>query len=217
MQGSPRLLKGAIVSVDALNPPPRVVAFQYNPDTLTRSFQVQGAGDGGERSEAYRITGAPVETLKLDVEIDATDALARGDQAAASTGVYPQLAALEALIYPAVTRVVANAALLAAGSLELVPPAPAMTLLIWGARRVLPVRITDLSVVEEAHDPSLNPLRAKVSLGLRVLSYDDLSVTHPGYHLFVSHQVVKEALARAGQGSSLDAVLGHNVNLTPTV
>lgn len=213
IQNSPRLLKGAIVSIDPLRPPARVIAFQYNPDSLARTFQVQGASDGGDRAEAFRLQGAAVETFKVDVEVDATDALAQGDDRAAASGVHAQLAAFETLVHPPVARVIANTALLAAGSLELVPPVPPMTLFIWGARRILPVRITDLTITEEAHDPALNPLRARVSLGLRVLTYDDLSVSHPGYHLFLAHQVVKEALAATATASSLDAALGQNVQL----
>jgi hypothetical protein len=44
----------------------------------------------------------------------------------------------------------------------------------------------------------LNPIRAKVSLELRVLSYSDFSVTHPGYAVFLAHQVVKETMAVIG-------------------
>jgi hypothetical protein len=108
---------------------------------------------------------------------------------------------------------IANTVLLALGTLEVVPPVGPFTLLVWGPKRVLPVRLTEFSVTEELHDPALNPIRAKVSLSLRVLSYNDLSITHPGYHVFLTHQIVKETMATIGSVGSLGAVLGGDVKL----
>jgi len=212
--GSPRLLKGAIVGIDPFNPVASVIVFQYNPDTLTRTLQAQTAGgQGGDRSEALRLKGAPTEDIKLDVEIDATDQLEKGEPNATSMGIYPQLSALEMLIYPKSALVIANTVLLATGTIEVIPPASTLTLFIWGPKRVLPVRLTQFSITEEAHDVNLNPIRAKVSLGLRVLSYNDLPLTHPGYALYLAHQVVKEAMAAIGTVSNLGAVAGGNINL----
>jgi len=211
--GSPRLLKGAIVGIDLFNPLASVIVFQYNPETLTRTLQAQTAGDGGDRAEALRLKGAPVETIKLDIEIDATDQLETADGIATSMGIYPQLSALEMLIYPKSALVIANTALLAVGTIEVIPPMAPFTLFIWGLKRVLPVRLTDFSITEEAHDVNLNPLRAKASIGLRVLSYNDLSLLNPGYHLFLAHQVVKETMATIGSVSNLGAVAGGNITL----
>lgn len=210
---SPRLLKGAIVGVDPLNPVASVIVFQYNPDTLTRTLQAQTAGDGGDRSEALRLKGAPIETIKLEVEIDATDQLERGETTAVSHGIHPQLAALEMLIYPKSALVIANTVLLALGTIEVVPPVAPFTLFIWGPKRILPVRLTEFSITEEAHDTQLNPIRARASLGLRVLSYNDLPLLHPGYGLFLAHQVAKEAMAVIGSSGDLSAVAGGNINL----
>jgi hypothetical protein len=211
--GSPRVARGALVGIDIFNPLASVVLFQYNPVTLSRTLQAQTAGDGGDRSEAQRIKGAPVETISLEVEIDATDQLETGEGNATSMGIYPQLSALEMLIYPKSALVIANTALLAAGTLEIVPPVAPMTLFIWGARRVLPVRINEFSITEEAHDTNLNPIRAKVNLGLRVLSYNDLSILHPGYHLFLAHQIVKETMATIGSINDLGSLGVGNVSL----
>jgi len=211
---SPRLLKGAIIGLDPLNPVASVIVFQYNPDTLTRTLQAQTTGEeGGARSEALRLKGAPVETIKLDVEIDATDQLEKGEGTAAGMGIYPQLSAVEMLIYPKSALVIANTVLLAAGTIEVIPPVAPLTLFIYGAKRVLPVRLTEFSITEEAHDVNLNPIRAKVSLGLRVLSYNDLSLTHPGYALFLTHQVVKETMAVIGSVGNLAAAAGGDVKL----
>ncbi len=193
---SPRLLKGAIVGVDPFNPLASVIIFQYNPDTMTRTLQAQTTGgQGGDRSEALRLKGAPIEDISLDVDIDATDQLERGESIATSAGIYPQLSALEMLIYPKSALVIANTVLLALGTIEVIPPEAPLTLFIWGPKRALPVRLSSFSITEEAYDVNLNPIRAKVTLGLRVLSYNDLPLTHPGYALFLTHQVIKETMA----------------------
>lgn len=204
--GSPRLLKGAIIGVDIFNPLASIIVFQYNPDTISRTLQAQTFGEEGDKSEALRLKGAPVETIKLDVEIDATDQLEKGDTLATLSGIYPQLSALEMLIYPKSALVIANTILAATGTIEVVPPLAPLTLFIWGANRVVPVKITDFSITEEAHDVNLNPIRAKVSLGLRVLSYNDLSITNPGYYVFLAHQMIKEAFATIGSISNLAGI-----------
>ena len=68
---------------------------------------------------------------------------------------------------------------------------------------MLPVRLTQFSIVEQAYDPGLNPIRARVSLGLRVLSYSDLSLDNPGYHIYLAHQITKEVLATIGSASAI--------------
>lgn len=211
--GSPRLIKGAIIGIDPVNPLASIAVFQYNPDTVTRSLQVQGSGDGGDRSEAMRLKGPPIETIKMDVEIDATDQLEKADGITTALGIYPQLSALEMLVYPKSALVIANTILLGLGTVEVLPPIGPFTLLVWGLKRVVPVRLTELSITEEAFDPSLNPMRAKVSLGLRVLNYNDLSITDPGHHIFMAHQIAKEVFATIGSVGNLGAVAGGNVKL----
>lgn len=210
---SPRLIKGALIGIDLVNPVSSVAVFQYNPDSVTRSLQVQGVGDGGERSEAIRLKGAPIETIRMDVEIDATDQLEKADGLTTALGIHPQLAALEMLAYPKSALVIANTVLLGLGTIEVLPPIGPFTLLVWGLKRVLPVRLTDFSITEEAFDPALNPIRAKVSLGLRVLSYNDLSITNPGYYLFLAHQVTKEVFATMGSVRNMGGTFGGDVKL----
>jgi len=202
--GSPRLLKGAIIGLDPVNPLASVIIFQYNPDTLTRTLRAQGTGgQGGERSEALRLRGAPTEDIQISIEIDATDQLEQSDPLATTVGIYPQLSALEMLIYPKSALVIANTALLAAGTIEIIPAMAPFTLFIWGPQRVLPVRLTQFTITEEAYDTVLNPIRARVGLGLRVLSYNDLPLTHPGYGLFLAHQIIKETMATIGSVAGL--------------
>lgn len=199
--GTPRVQKGAIVRIEPRNPNSNVIPFQYNPDTLSRTLEATGTGGGGAKggkTEPFRLSGAPKETIKVNVEIDATDQLETGDFRATSMGVHPQLSALELLLYPSSVSVVTNTLLAAIGTIELVPPDPPMILFVWGARRVLPVRITGFSVTEEQYDTNLNPIRAKVDLSMQVLSYNDFNFTHPGYWLYLSNQVGKEVMAKLG-------------------
>ena len=207
---SPRLVKGGIVQVDPTTGATlRVIALQYNPDQLSRSFQVQASGsDGSDRSQALRLKGPAVETFKVEAEIDATDRLEHPDQNATTvdSGLHPQLAALELLVQPAADALVTNDALARSGILEVLPIQAPLTLFVWGRHRVVPVRVTDLSITEEAFDTRLNPIRAKVALGLRVLSVDDLGFDHRGGTLFVGHLRSREALAAKAGTAALSAL-----------
>src|SRR6266487_1676290 len=98
--GSPRLIKGALVGVDTLNPLSSVVVFQYNPDTMTRRLEARAVTQEGDRGEAMRLTGAPKETITLSIEIDVTDQLEQGNVLATRLGLSPTLAALEMMLYP---------------------------------------------------------------------------------------------------------------------
>jgi hypothetical protein len=207
---SPRLLKGGIVLIDPdASAVQRIIALQYNPDTLSRTLQVKGVGgEGGDRLEALRLTGPPVETIKLDAEIDATDQLEFPDQnqTVAQLGIHPQLAALETIVYPASRQIQTNNSLAQAGTLEIAPMESPLTLFVWSKNRILPVRLTEFSIIEEAFDPLLNPIRAKVSLGMRVLSVNDLPFSHKGSSLFMAYHQQKERLAATSQGGTLNAL-----------
>jgi hypothetical protein len=196
---SPRLIKGGIVLVDTdTSAVLRIIALQYNPDTLTRSLQIKGIGaEAGDRRETQRLIGPPVETIKLEAEIDATDQLEFPDknQTAVKLGIHPHLAALESIVYPASAQIQSNNSLAQSGTLEIMPLESPLTLFIWSQQRIVPVILTDFSITEEAFDPSLNPLRAKVSLGMRVLSVNDLPFSHRGNSLFMAYHQQKERLA----------------------
>jgi hypothetical protein len=201
--GSPRLIKCGIVLIDATTSAVRrVIVLQYSPDTISRTLQVQGIGESGDRSDALRLKGAPVETIKLEAEIDATDQLEFPDQNRAATqfGIFPQLAALETLIYPTSAQLNNSNRLAKMGTLEIVPMETPLALFVWSKTRILPVRVTELSVTEEAFDPNLNPIRAKVSLGLRVLSVNDLGFDHKGGGLFMNYLQQKENLVQMNSG-----------------
>jgi hypothetical protein len=196
---SPRVLKGGLVLIDPESARVlRIISLQYNPETLSRSLQIEAAsGETGQRSEPLRFKGPAVETYKLDAEIDAADQLEFPDQnrAAVENGIQPQLAVLELVAYPTSAQLRRMDDEASSGTLEIAPMEAPLTLFVWSRNRIVPVRLTDFSITEEAFDPALNPIRAKVSLGLRVLSVDDLGFAHKGGSLFMSYLQTKEQLA----------------------
>lgn len=206
---SPRLLKGGIVLIDPDSGSiVRIITLQYNPDTLSRTLQIQAVTSEGDRSDPLRLKAPPIETFKLDAEIDATDQLEFPDQNqnAVQVGVQPQLAALETIIYPTSSQLLSNNNLAKGGTLEIAPMEAPLSLFIWSKNRVVPVRITDFTITEEAFDPSLNPIRAKVSLSLRVLNVYDLGFDSKGGSLYMAYQQQKERMAALNQGGSLNAL-----------
>lgn len=209
---SPRLLKGAIVAFRPPVPIPNVIPFQFNPESLSRTIEARTA-EGGSGAETFRLAGAPTETIKVEATFDATDDLEAGDSVAAEHGLHPRLATLETLLYPQSATVIANSVLMHAGVIEILPMKSPFTVFIWGRQRILPVRLASLNITEEAFDTNLNPIRAKVAMDFSVLSYSDLRTSHPGYAMFLAHQVVKETMSMIGQVDSLGAVLGSDVNI----
>ena len=209
---SPRLVKGGLVLMDIdTSVVQGVIALQYNPDSLSRTLQIQAmqGGQDGVRVDALRLRGPAVETIKLEAELDATDQLEFPNQFpnAAQFGLQPQLAQLEMLLNPTVETLMADDAMANQGTLEIIPLEQPLTLFVWSKSRVVPVRITDFSVTEEAFDATLNPIRAKVSLGLRVLSVDDLGFSHPGGRMFMNYLGNKEQLASRAVSPAI-SVLG---------
>lgn len=206
---SPRLIKGGIVLIDPLTGAVlRIIALQYNPDTLSRTLQVQAVGETGDRLEALRLKGPPAESIKLDAEIDATDQLEFPDQnrLTVEQGIFPILAALETIVYPTSAELQSANGLAQAGTLEITPMEEPLSLFVWSKTRILPVRITEFSITEEAFDAALNPIRAKVSLGMRVLSVNDLGFGHKGGSLFMTYLQNKERLARQSRAGTFGAL-----------
>ena len=211
LPNAPKLIKGGLVALDvATGAVKRTIALQYNPDSLTRSYQVQGAGGdaGAERAQPFRLKGPAIESIKLEAEIDATDSLEHPDQNANAVafGIAPQLAALESLVNPTSADLLALNALSQSGTLEILPPEAPLVLFIWSKSRVVPVRVTEFSITEEAFDVALNPIRAKVSLGLRVMTTDDLGFEHRGGGVFINHLRTREALAGKTGAASLQSL-----------
>lgn len=204
---TPRLLKGGIVLLDPVTSAvQRVIPLQYNPDTLTRTLEAQlPGGEGGDRTEGLRYTGPPKETIKLEAELDATEQLEHAEvgEDQADLSLHAHLAALELIIYPSSSQTQEQKILAQAGMMDIAPMQGPLTLFVWSAKRVLPVRLTEFSITEEAFDTELNPVRAKVSLGMRVLHAWDLGYDHKGSSLFTVYHQEKERLAAQSPSGEL--------------
>ncbi|MYT11744.1 hypothetical protein YWIDRAFT_00965 [Streptomyces sp. SceaMP-e96] len=205
----PKPIRSGLVIVDPeRGTPQRIIVLQFNPDTLERSVAPQAAGgegsggggeSGGDRNEALRLKGPAQESWKFTAEIDATDQL----DVAAPDGIHPQLAVLEMLVQPTAAQLRAASKLSKKGTIEISPIEMPLTLFTWGSKRVMPVRLTELSVNESAFDVNLNPIRASLSIGMKILTVSDLPAGHRGAELYLAHLAQKEQLARRARAGSL--------------
>ncbi len=209
----PKPIRSGIVLVDPeRGTPQRIIVLQFNPDSLERSIAPQtagtssdsgGGGSGsGDRNEALRLKGPAQETWKFTAEIDSTDQL----DVAAPDGIHPQLAVLEMLVQPTTAQLREASRLSQNGTVEISPIEMPLTLFTWGSKRVMPVRLTELSITESAFDVNLNPMRASLSIGLKVLTVSDLPAGHPGAELYLAHLAQKERLAGMARAGSLGAL-----------
>jgi hypothetical protein len=198
LSSSPRTLRGAIVAIDPTGPPSRIVIFQYNPHEVRRTLAPATGDSGSAGGEVHRAWGAPAESITMTAELDAADQLDGGDPIAGTVGILPQLSVLEMLLHPGSIPVIANTVLLAAGTIEILPIELPLAVFVWGPARIVPVKVTGLTITEEAFNPGLAPVRASVEIGAKVLTYDELSVTDVGYGLYLAHLVAKEVLAVIG-------------------
>lgn len=209
---SPKLIKGGLVLVDPESAQvQRVIALQYNAESLKRELKAQEAGGeaGADRAEPTRFKGPAVETISFEADLDATDQLEFPDQNAATVayGLAPQIALLESLSQPTSAQLTKVNSQASSGTLEIAPMLAPLLLLVWGASRVIPVKLSSFSVTEEAFDPALNPIHAKASFSLRVLTVDDLGYASKGGALFMTYLQNRERLAGKAQPATL-ATLG---------
>lgn len=206
---SPKLTRAGLVLISPESGNvERIVTLQYASETLQRSLEVQSIADEPDRSQPLRLTGPAVETITLDAELDATDQLEfpRENPDTVDAGIFPALSAMEILIHPTTGQLERQNAQAAAGSFEIIPAETPLTLFVWSAKRIVPVRVTSLSITEEFFDANLNPIRAKISLSLRVLSVDDLGFNHRGSGLFMAYLQSKEQLAAKSLGGALSTL-----------
>jgi hypothetical protein len=208
LSNSPVLLKGGMVLLDpASGTVLRVIPLQYNPEQVSHTFQIQAlAADNTDRSEAFRLKGPSIETIKVETELDAADQLETGNVTASEMGLQPQLAALELMIHPSTAQLQSSNALAGSGTLEILPMEMPLAVFVWSKFRVTPVRLTEFSITEQAFDPNLNPIRAKVSLGMRVLNVNDVGFTHKAGRLFMSYLQTKEQLAQRAPSAALNTL-----------
>ena len=193
-------LRGAFINLGAglLGALPNIIVFQFNPDRMSRTptlVQTQPTNDGAGRRNARWAPGQPSETLNFSLRIDATDQLASSSPIAVASGILPTLSALELLMVP---RGALSLNLFGGGT-----PAPhrhppdqlPVVLFVWGPLRVLPVKISSLSISETQFDTRLNPVRAEVTVNLVVLTPDDMADDSIGRGAYDYSRGVKEVMA----------------------
>ena len=220
----PNLQKGALAVYPTHTPgsqPSTVIVFQFNPESMKRTLAHRAApapaagASGAAKEDVLRVAGPPLETINLTVEMHASDQLEDPDANAtvAEHGLHPALATLELLMYPPTL----NAALIeqqaAAGNVQVSPADLPLVLLVWGKQRVVPVKLTSFAIAEDAFDTRLNPIAAKVELGMQVLTYMEFTDSSIGRDAFIAYQKAKENLALLDTPGS--NVLGIR-NLLPT-
>lgn len=179
---SPRLHPGALIQLnrDVVGVIPHITLFQYNPETITRGFQVNMPGDGSNGlEERNRYTFPPTESYSFKLEIDATDDLEKGRALTERVGVSDRLAALERLVYSpkGILGDFADSFVsLFNGATDDIPSRQTVpiVLLALGRRRVLPVWISSMSVTETLHNAALMPIHAEVQLDFQVIQPHEL-------------------------------------------
>lgn len=206
---SPKLTRAGLVLISPdSGAVERIITLQYAAETLQRTLEVQGIDDEPDRSQPLRLTGPAIETISLDAELDATDQLEFPSRNAdvVELGLFPVLSALESLLHPTVAQLERQSGQSSSGSFEITPAETPLALFVWSRNRIVPVRVKSLSITEEFFDPNLNPIRAKVSLSLRVLSVDDLGFDHRGSGLFMAYLQSKEQMANKSTQGPLSAL-----------
>jgi hypothetical protein len=200
-----KFIKGALVEFmpSFLIPVPNVIPFQYNPETMSHTWTQAETSSGKEQgsNNPLAVSGLPGESFSFTLMMDAKDTIADGNEAtsknAQEKGIYSRLAALENLLYPIDTfggnqlvGSVSASVNVSAGGISAsvsasigigsqIPQSQLPTVLfVWGSRRIVPVRMTSLTITEKLYDEFLNPIQAEAQIGLRVLTTGELeSVT----------------------------------------
>ncbi|HZK82005.1 MAG TPA: hypothetical protein VFC46_13080 [Humisphaera sp.] len=231
-----KFIKGALVSfmptfIGAL---PNVVVFQFNPETITHAWTAAAPPDSNPGKDPLAAKGVPGESFSFSLAIDANDMIADGDanpvaaELAKISGVYTRLAALEMLQYPSgafdggllgqVSSAISSAASSLTGSAsaasQAVPQSDVPTVIfVWGPQRILPVRVTALSISEKLYDALLNPTHADVTITLRVLTPEELTFVQGPLKTVASiaytySQGLRQVQALANLGDAAASIIG---------
>jgi hypothetical protein len=230
-------IKGALISFlpTAIGPIqlPNVIVFQFNPETMTHTWSEATAapGEGRARHNPLTVSGLPGEKFSFTLSLDANEMIADagrnpvGAGLAFLSGVQPRLAALEMLLYPmgsassgllGTVSAASNAVgfSMSVATSQSVPESQVpVVLFVWGLQRIVPVRVTDLTITEKLYDTALNPVHADAQIGLRVLTPDEIVAVHGPMKTiatvaYVYTQGLRQAQAVADLGDSAADIIG---------
>ncbi|WP_028022108.1 hypothetical protein [Enterovibrio calviensis] len=188
LSSQPNYLKAGIVLLDQQSGEPiSAIPLLINPSTLNTQFEVKSQEGSQTRTDTMRLNGPPRESISFEATLDATDALERGDEDAIAYGIGHYIAALRSLISPTKRQLLDNDARAREGKLTIIPMAQPLPVFSWGTNRRVPVKMKSLSLAEDLFSANLNPLTAKASITLQVLTVDDLGFDHPASSLFLHY------------------------------
>jgi hypothetical protein len=230
------MLKGALVEFmpTFLIPLPNVIVFQYNPESMTHTWTQPepAAATGQETANPMAVKGMPGESFSFTIAMDANDEIADGNPVSAgiavATGIYSRLAALEMLLYPSastgggllgsVSAGISSA--LGGGSSGPTTTVPRsvmpVVLFVWGIERIVPVRVTGLTITENLYDSLLNPTHAQAQLALRVLTPEELVAATTDDNVmgtlasvaYTYTFTLRQALALANLANAAESIIG---------
>jgi hypothetical protein len=233
-----KFMKGALVSFmpTFIGSLPNVIVFQFNPETITHTWSPASPDQARASTDPLAVKGVPGEQFSFSLAVDSSDMIADaaanpvGAGLAVVSGVYSRLAALEMLQYPLPTKdqsllgtvsvsigtggVSASASGAASTQKAAVPRSEVPTVIfVWGPERIVPVRVTALTITEKLYDPLLNPTHADVQITLKVLTPDELkgikselaTIANVAYKY---SQGLRQALAIANLGDAAASIIG---------
>jgi hypothetical protein len=227
-------MRGALIQFmpTFLIPLPNVIIFQFNPETMTHTWsqpEAAPSSGSGPRSNPLAVRGMPGESFSFTIAMDAGDMIADGSPVAEGialvSGIYSRLAALEMLLYPtgAFGGGLLGSVSLSAGGLSVggsasvqrtIPQSQVPTVLfVWGPGRIVPVRVTTLTITEKLYDGLLNPTHAEAQLGLRVMTPEELEfVSGPLKEIakgaYTYSQGLRQVLAVANLANAVESIIG---------
>ena len=206
----PMPMLGALVEygTDFLGPIPNVVIFQFNPETITRTITIPPRAVDATQRETSQAGEPAFERFTVTATFSAADQRGDLNPVGLLFGVGPQLAALQAMVYPVKTPGGLIGAIVDAVGAQLSPSSPPATqpiprqqtpriLFIWGLTRVVPVIIESLSITEQIYDGLLNPIEAEVTIGLAVITPDTCSGDTIGQGALEYTQMMRDTMATA--------------------
>jgi hypothetical protein len=236
-----KFMRGALIQFmpTFLIPLPNVIIFQFNPESMTHTWTqpeaVPSGGSGGSgsgpRGNPLAVRGMPGESFSFTIAMDASDMIADGSVVAEGiatlSGIYSRIAALEMLLYPtgAFGGELLGSVSLSAGGLSVggsagaavertIPQSQVPTVLfVWGPGRIVPVRVTTLTITERLYDGLLNPTHAEAQLGLRVMTPEELEyasgpLKEIAQGAYTYSQGLRQALAVANLANSVESIIG---------